>query len=59
MGQQKLKHVYFLQQLGANVFGYEILQDYQINNYVTPDGKQIFGKAPDSQKALCCWKVIK
>ncbi|KAL5233037.1 hypothetical protein ACI65C_000447 [Semiaphis heraclei] len=46
------------QQLGANVFGYKILHDCQINNYVTPDGNKIFGDAPDDQRALCCWKVI-
>ncbi|XP_026808972.1 uncharacterized protein LOC113551127 [Rhopalosiphum maidis] len=46
------------QQLGANVFGYKILHDYQINNYVTPDGNKIFGEAPDDQRAICCWKVI-
>jgi hypothetical protein len=40
------------------VFGYKILHDYQINNYVTPDGKKIFEEAPDSQRAIVCWKVI-
>ncbi|XP_025206776.1 uncharacterized protein LOC112602747 [Melanaphis sacchari] len=46
------------QQLGANVFGYKILHDYQINKYVTPDGNKIFEEAPDDQRAICCWKVI-
>ncbi|VVC31519.1 AMP-binding, conserved site,AMP-dependent synthetase/ligase,Phosphopantetheine binding ACP domain [Cinara cedri] len=46
------------QQLGANVFGYKILHDYQINKYVTPDGRKIFDEAPDDQRAICCWKVI-
>ncbi|XP_050436014.1 uncharacterized protein LOC126842859 isoform X2 [Adelges cooleyi] len=46
------------QQLGTNVFGYKTLEDCQVNQYVAPDGKRIFGKAPDSQRAICCWKLI-
>ncbi|XP_050536385.1 gramicidin S synthase 2 isoform X2 [Daktulosphaira vitifoliae] len=46
------------QQLGTNVFGYKTLLDYQVNKYVTSDGIQLFRKAPDTQRAICCWKLI-
>lgn len=50
--------LWFLQQLDVDVYGYEILLDYQVNQYVAPDGTKPFGKALDDQRAVCCWKGI-
>lgn len=46
------------QQLGTHVFGYETLLNYQVNQYVSPDGSRPFGKAPNTQRALVQWKRI-
>lgn len=46
------------QQLGTHVYGYEALLNYQVNQYVAPDGSRPFGKAPDSQRAIVHWKLI-
>ncbi|XP_034952288.1 dimodular nonribosomal peptide synthase isoform X2 [Chelonus insularis] len=46
------------QQLGTDIYNYEVLLDYQVNQYVAPDGTKPFGEAPDDQRALCSWKVI-
>lgn len=49
---------WFLQQLGTDVYNYQVLLDYQVNKYVAPDGSKPFGKAPDEQRAVCSWKPI-
>ncbi|XP_012526136.1 tyrocidine synthase 1 [Monomorium pharaonis] len=46
------------QQLGTDVYGYETMLAYQVNKYETPDGNKPFGKAPDSQVAICSLKMI-
>ncbi|KZC08307.1 Tyrocidine synthase 3 [Dufourea novaeangliae] len=46
------------QQLGMDVFGYETMLTYQVNKYNAPDGTKPFGKAPDSQLAICSLKMI-
>lgn len=46
------------QQLDIDVYGYEVLLDYQVNKYVASDGSKPFGLAPDDQRAICCWKKI-
>lgn len=46
------------QQLGMDVFGYETMMTYQVNRYSAPDGTKPFGKAPDSQLAICSLKMI-
>ncbi|OAD52131.1 Tyrocidine synthase 3 [Eufriesea mexicana] len=46
------------QQLGIDVFGYETMLTYQVNRYNAPDGTKPFGKAPDSQLAICALKMI-
>ncbi|XP_046473915.1 beta-alanyl-bioamine nonribosomal peptide synthetase ebony-like [Neodiprion pinetum] len=46
------------QQLATDVYHYEVLLDYQVNKYVASDGSTPFGEAPDSQRALCCWKKV-
>lgn len=46
------------QQLGRDVFGYQTLLDYQVNQYVGPDGSRPFGQAPDAQRAVVAWKPI-
>lgn len=46
------------QQLGSDIYNYQVLLDYQVNKYVAPDGTKPFGKAPDDQRALCSWKSI-
>ncbi|XP_011630799.1 uncharacterized protein LOC105422919 [Pogonomyrmex barbatus] len=47
------------QQLSTDVFGYETMLVYQVNKYMTPDGYKPFGKAPDSQVAICSLKMVK
>ncbi|KAL1137996.1 hypothetical protein AAG570_009691, partial [Ranatra chinensis] len=44
------------QQLGTDVFHYETMHNYQVNQYVAPDRTRPFRKAPDEQKAVCSWK---
>ncbi|XP_025157218.1 uncharacterized protein LOC105185311 [Harpegnathos saltator] len=46
------------QQLGTDVYGYETMLTYQVNKYEAPDGNKPFGKAPDSQLAICSLKMI-
>ncbi|XP_026745827.1 uncharacterized protein LOC113507173 [Trichoplusia ni] len=46
------------QQLGTDVLGYQTLLDYQINQYVDPNGERTFGKAPDDMRAIVCWKPL-
>ncbi|XP_017887731.1 uncharacterized protein LOC108629509 [Ceratina calcarata] len=46
------------QQLGIDVFGYETMTTYQVNRYSAPDGTKPFGKAPDTQLAICSLKMI-
>ena len=47
------------QQLGTDIYNYQVLLDYQVNKYVAPDGTKPFGKAPDDQRAICSWKSIR
>lgn len=46
------------QQLGRDVMGYEILLDYQVNQFLTAEGEQIFAQAPDDQRAMVSWKPL-
>lgn len=46
------------QQLGSHVYGYETLLNYQVNEYIAPDGTRPFRKAPKSQRAIVQWKRI-
>ncbi|KAG4068350.1 hypothetical protein HA402_007870 [Bradysia odoriphaga] len=46
------------QQLGADIFDYEVMLDYQVNQCVSGCCKP-FGRAPDSQRAIVHWKEIK
>lgn len=46
------------QQLGRDVFGYQTMLDYQVNQYVAADGSRPFGEAPDQQRAVVAWKPI-
>lgn len=46
------------QQLATHVHGYETLLDYQLNQYLAPDGTRLFAKAQDSVRALVQWKSI-
>lgn len=41
-----------------DVYGYESMLVYQVNKYEAPDGSKPFGKAPDSQLAICSLKMI-
>lgn len=47
------------QQLGSDVFDYQVMLDYQVNQYVYRDGSKPFGRAPDSQRAIVHWKEVK
>ncbi|GLV34396.1 ebony [Carabus blaptoides fortunei] len=46
------------QQLATDVYGYQVITDFQVNQYVALDGSKPFGKAPDSQRAIVSWKPI-
>lgn len=45
------------QQLARNVFGYEELFDFPMNQYVK-NGKKPFGNAPDHNRAIVQWKKL-
>lgn len=45
------------QQLARDVYGYETLLDYQVNEYEM-DGKKPFGTAPDHYRAIVQWKKL-
>lgn len=45
------------QQLARNVFEYETLLDYQVNQYLS-DGNKPFGTAPDDYRAIVQWKKL-
>lgn len=45
--------------LGIDVYGYEIMVQYQINKYVDKEGKQPFINAPDEQIVAVVYKSIK
>lgn len=47
------------QQLGSNVYQYETMLDYQINQWEYSDGSRPFGKAPDDQRVIVHWKDIR
>ncbi|XP_058810434.1 beta-alanyl-bioamine nonribosomal peptide synthetase ebony [Phymastichus coffea] len=46
------------QQLGTDIFNYEVMLDYQVNQYVAPDGTKPFQKAPNDQRAVVSWIKI-
>ncbi|KAL0122191.1 hypothetical protein PUN28_007148 [Cardiocondyla obscurior] len=46
------------QQLGTDIFHYETMLAYQVNKYETSDGNKPFGKAPNTQLAICSLKMI-
>ncbi|EEB17196.1 firefly luciferase, putative [Pediculus humanus corporis] len=46
------------QQIGSDVNNYETLLDYQVNEYVAPDGSKPFATALDSQRTIVSWKKI-
>lgn len=50
--------VEIFQQIGRDLHGYEILSEYQVNEYVAPDGVRPFELAPNSFKIICCWKRL-
>lgn len=61
MISQNLLLIFFkfhVQQLSTDVYSYETMLVYQVNKYETPDGNKPFGKAPDSQVAICSFKMI-
>jgi hypothetical protein len=46
------------QQLGTDVYDYQVLNDYQVNLYMAPNGSKPFREAPNSQRAICSWRPI-
>ncbi|KAI5694275.1 hypothetical protein M8J75_013963 [Diaphorina citri] len=46
------------QQLGVDVFNYQVLLDYPVNQFVASDGTKPFGQADNSQRAIVCWKKV-
>ncbi|XP_058061317.1 beta-alanyl-bioamine nonribosomal peptide synthetase ebony [Anopheles bellator] len=48
------------QQLGSNVYQYETMLDFQVNQFVySADGSRPFAAAPASQRAVVHWKDIR
>lgn len=45
------------QQLGA-MYNYQIMLDYQVNQYVASDNTEPFRLAPDDQRAIVNWKPL-
>ncbi|CAL8104517.1 unnamed protein product [Orchesella dallaii] len=45
-------------QIGRDLYGYEVLNEYQINEYVALDGVKPFAIAPNSFQIFCCWKKL-
>lgn len=50
--------LFIFQQLGTDIFGYKVLKEYRVNQYIAPDGSKPFGRAPDSQTVSVSWKKI-
>lgn len=48
-----------MQQLGTDVYKYQTLLDYQVNQYIASDNTKPFGLAPDDQRAVVQWKPIR
>lgn len=46
------------QQLGNDVYKYQTMLDFQVNQYVASDGAKPFGLAPDSQRVIVHWKPL-
>lgn len=46
------------QQFGERVFGYETINEAQVNKYTDKDRSRPFGKAPDAQKAVVMYKSL-
>jgi len=46
------------QQLATEVFNYQVLQTYQVNQFVACDGTRPFRAAPDEVEAMVCWKPV-
>lgn len=46
------------QQFGKTVFGYEILNDVQVNKYADTKGIRPFERAPDTQKITVMFKYL-
>jgi len=46
-----------LQQIGK-VHGYEVLTEYQVNQYIASDDTRPFLLAPDDFKIICSWKKL-
>ncbi|KAJ8918616.1 hypothetical protein NQ315_013122, partial [Exocentrus adspersus] len=47
------------QQLGTDVYRYQTLVDYRINQFVASDNTKPFGLASDDERALVQWKPIR
>lgn len=47
-----------LQQLGTDVFNYEVMAEVQANKYTAADGSKPFSAAPDSLRVSCSWKAV-
>lgn len=45
--------------LNIDVYGYEVMVQYQINRYVDMDGKKPFIEAPDDQIVAVVYKNLK
>ncbi|XP_030763883.1 uncharacterized protein LOC115888328 [Sitophilus oryzae] len=46
------------QQLGSDVYKYQCMLDYQVNQFVASDNTKPFGLAPDDQRAIVHWKPL-
>lgn len=46
------------QQICLDLFAYELLYEYPVNQFVASDGTKPFFLAPDSFTIACCWKQV-
>uniref|UniRef100_A0AAR5Q839 AMP-dependent synthetase/ligase domain-containing protein n=1 Tax=Dendroctonus ponderosae TaxID=77166 RepID=A0AAR5Q839_DENPD len=46
------------QQLGTDVYKYQNMLTYQVNQYVASDGTKPFGLAPDDKRVIVQWKPL-
>ncbi|CAH1101373.1 unnamed protein product [Psylliodes chrysocephalus] len=42
----------------SEIFGYQTMLDYQVNQFVSRDNTKPFELAPDDQRAWVCWKPL-
>jgi len=49
---------FLTQQITRDLLGYDVLLDYQVNQFESEDGTKPFAAAADDQRAICCFKPL-